>query len=67
MAFDFNLWAKFPNRRLNRRVHIAVSLMDIRDSKDVSANEREVLAYAVKYIQALEFEVSQLQSKVDLP
>ena len=63
MPFDFNLWAKFHNRRLNRRVHIAVSLMDLRDSKFVSANEREVLAYAVEYIKALELEVSHLEQK----
>jgi hypothetical protein len=61
MAFDFNLWAKFHNRRLNRRVHIAVSLMDLRDSQGVSASEREVLAYAVEYIKALELEVSRLE------
>lgn len=63
MTFDFNLWAKFHNRRLNRRVHIAVSLMDLRDSQFVSANEREVLAYAVEYIKALELEVSRLEQQ----
>jgi len=61
MPFDFNLWAKFHNRRLNRRVHIAVSLIDLRDSQGLSASERAVLLYAVEYIKMLEHEVSRLE------